>query len=101
MMQYVDGVSRYVDSLVYRYIINASPLHSEDIVTRPFVYSFDVFIRYNTPRHVTVSNKIFISVTTLRIPYISTIFHIPIKLSTVFNFGSIPIISNLDSDCHG
>ena len=54
-MKDVYGISRYVDYLVYQYIIIASRLYSADVVTRPFTYSFDIFIRCNNSRHVTIS----------------------------------------------
>ena len=64
MMEDIDVISRYVNPLIYQYIIPASRLHSANVVTRSFVYTFDVFIRWNNPRPVTASNVLSISITT-------------------------------------
>ena len=83
MMKNTNGVSRYVDSLLYQYIITASRLYSEDVVTRPFAYNFEVFIRCNKPRHVTVFDAIPISINTLSITSIVS-FLIPQSNSLLF-----------------
>ena len=64
MMKDIDDVSRYIDSLVYQYIITVSRLHTKDITIRPFAYSFDVFIRSNKPSHVTAFGALSVSITT-------------------------------------
>ena len=77
MMKYIDGVSRYVNPLVYQYIITASRLHSEDVVTRQFAYSFNVLIRCNNHRHLTASNILFISITNSSIFFIRNLYFTP------------------------
>ena len=99
-MQDVDGVSRYIDPLLHQYIITASRLHTEDVIIRPFSYSFDVFIRCNNPRHVTASNALSVSITKSSIPSIPTLYYTPIKFSVVFNLGSVPTIPDQDTECH-
>ena len=100
MMRDVDGISRYVDSLVYQYISTASRLHSVNVVTRPFAYSFYVFIRCNNPYKVTAFDVLSIFITILLISSILVLYHTPIKFSTVFNFGSVLIIYHQDPECH-
>ena len=100
MMKYIDGVSRYVNPLVYQYIITASRLHSENIVARQFSYSFNVLIRYNNHRHLTASNILFISITNSSIFSFVIFILLPDQVLYVFNFGSIPIISYPNPGCH-
>ena len=74
MMQDVDGVSRHIDPLVYRYTITTSSLYAEDVTERLFAYSFDVFYRCNNPRNVTASDALSISITISINPSISLLF---------------------------
>ena len=100
IIQDIDGLSRYIDHLVHQYTIITSRPHKEDVTIRSFVYSFYVFIHYNNPCHVTASDALYISITTSSTPSIPTLYHSPIKFSTVCNFGSVPIISHQDTECH-
>ena len=84
MMKDVDDISHYVDSLVYHYIITASCLYSKDVVICVFAYCFDVFVRYNTPHHITTSDALSVSVTTSTIHTILTLFRSPIKFLYYF-----------------
>ena len=99
-MKYVYGISCYVDYLVYQYIITSSRLYSADVVTRPFTYSFDIFIRCNNSRHVTISDVLSISITASSISSIPTLYHTTLRFSTVFNYGSVLNMSHLDPECH-
>ena len=56
MMKDVDGLSRHIDVLIYRYLTQARSMHLVDIAKRPFSYSFDSFISCSNPRRVTVSD---------------------------------------------
>ena len=93
-----DSVSRYIDPLVYQYIITASRLHKKYVTTRPFAYSFDVFIRCNNSRYVTTSDVLSVSITTSSVTSIPIIYHIPIKNYPIFNLSSVPLVSTLDPD---
>ena len=100
---YADGIYRYIYHLVYQYFITTSRLHLEDVVTRSFVYSFDVFIRCNNPHnplHITLSDTLSISITTSSISSIPTLYCTPINFSTVFNFDFVTNIFNPDPECH-
>ena len=55
MMKDVDGLSRHINVLIHRYLIQASCMHLGDRTTRPFAYSFDSFVACSNPRHVTIS----------------------------------------------
>ena len=85
MMKYVDSISRYVDPLVYQYIITTSRLYTEDVTIRPFAYSFDVFIRCNNIRRVTDSDALSVSITTLSATSIPTLYHSSIKFSPILS----------------
>ena len=74
-MQEIDSVSRNIDPLVHQYTITASRLHTEDVTIRPFVYSFDVFIRSNSTRHIAASDTLTIFIITSSIPPIPTLYH--------------------------
>lgn len=75
MMKDIFGISRYVDPLVYQCIITTSRLHSTDVVTRPFTYSFDVFIRCNNLHYVTASDALSTFIATTSISSIPTLYH--------------------------
>ena len=93
----VDGISHYVDPLIYQYIITTALLHLEHVVIYPFEYSFDDLIHCNNSLHVTTSSSLlFIFVTTSSIPSTPTHYHTFIKFSNVFNFDSVPIVSHPD-----
>ena len=100
MIQDVDGVSRYIDPLVYRYTITASRLHAEDITERPFVYSYDVFHSCNNPRYVNASDALSISITIATNPSIPTLYHTLIKFSTIFSICPVLRIEHQSTDCH-
>ena len=100
MMKTIDDISHYVKYLFYQYIITAFRLHSADVVTRLFVYSFDVFICCNNPHHITASDTLSISITTSWIPSILTLYYIKITFSTVFIFDFVLIISHQDPEYH-
>ena len=89
MIQDVDGVSRYIYPLVHPYTVIASRSLAKDVTIRPYAYSFDVFYRYNNPRHVTTSNVLFISITIACSPSVPTLYYTLIKYSTIFSFCSI------------
>ena len=74
-MQEIDSVSRNIDSLVHQNTITASRLYTDDVTIRPFVYSFDVFIRSNSRRHVAAFDTLTIFIIILPIPPIPTIYH--------------------------
>ena len=95
MIKDVDGLSRYVDPLVYQYIITACHLHTEDVTTRPFIYSVDFCIFYNNSYRVAASYPLTISITTSSVTIIRIVYHNPIKFSSIINLTSFPLISTL------
>ena len=98
MIQDVDGISRYIDLLVHQHTITTSRLHTEDVTERPFAYSFDVFHRCNNQRHVTASNVLSISITIATNPSIPTLYHTPIKFSTIFSIRPVFPIKHQATD---
>ena len=48
MMKDVDGVCRYIDPLIRRYLFDAAAMRSDDIALRIFAYNFDVFLNVLT-----------------------------------------------------
>ena len=57
-------------------------------------------IFYNCFVFIVLHCTLFISITNSSIPSIPALYHTLIKISTVFNFGSIFIIFNPDPACH-
>ena len=94
MMQDVDGVSWYIDTLVHQYTINASRLHAEDATIRQFAYSFDIFHRCHNPRHVTAPDALSISITIFSSPSIPTLYHSSIKFLPFFPFVLFILFNN-------
>ena len=77
MMKNVDDVYRYGDPLIHQYNMTAARLHVEDVTERPFVYCFDVFIRYTNPRHVNAFDTLFVSITTSSVFFVTPLLNSP------------------------
>ena len=56
MMKDIDGLSRHIDVLIHRYLIQASCMYIVDRTTRPFAYTFDSSVACSNPRRVTTSD---------------------------------------------
>ena len=52
MIKDVDAVFRYIDFLMYKYLVAAFIMCTDDVRRRPFAYKFGVFFYYSNPRHV-------------------------------------------------
>ena len=74
MIKDLDSISPCVDPLVYQYNMTAIRLHSEVVTKSLFAYSFDVFTRCTNQRHVTASDELSISTTTVSITSISVLY---------------------------
>ena len=92
MIKDVDSVSRCVDPFVHQDNMTVFRLHIEDVTKYPFAYSFDVFIRCVNPHHVLAADTLSLSISTVSITSISTLYHIPIKFFQVFSISLIPSI---------
>ena len=87
MMKDVDGLSRHIDVLIYRYLTQARSMHLVDIAKRPFSYSFDSFISCSNPRRVTASNSTITTETYSPLPHFQlfSIFHFILHPYLFFN----------------
>ena len=45
MMKDVDGVSRYIDPLIRKYLVVVFIMSTDDIRLPPFAYNVDVFLK--------------------------------------------------------
>ena len=52
-MKDVDTCSRHINALIYRYLLHAYSMCCRDIISYPYVYSYNVFRHCYNPRHIT------------------------------------------------
>ena len=90
MMKDVDGLSRHIDVLVHRYLIQAHGMRLVDISKRPFAYSFDSFISYSNPHYVTVSDSTFTTEATSNLPHFQLFIILHFTLLRRLFFNHIP-----------
>ena len=69
MMKDVDGLSRHIDVLIHRYLIQASCMHLADRTKRPFAYSFDSFVACSNPRRVTACDTTISTASSATLPH--------------------------------
>ena len=100
MMKDVDGLSRHINALVHRYLIQAHDMHLVYIEERPFAYSFESFISCSNPRRVTVSDSIITTEATSTLSPLSTIHHFPIHFTSSSILQSYSVSSTIASTFH-
>ena len=44
MMKDIDGFLHYIDPLIRRYLVQSNYMRIDNMVFRPFTYSFDLFL---------------------------------------------------------
>ena len=88
MMKDVDDLSRHIDVIIHRYLIQAHDIHLVDISKQPYAYSFDSFISCSNPRRVTVSDSTITTETTSTLFPLSTIHH------SLIHFTSLSILQS-------
>ena len=82
MMKDVDGVCRYIDPLIYRYLVDATTMRSNDMALRPFASNFDVFSQCSNPRNFLHHGVISDTVTVSDVLTFSVLYHYPIRFSS-------------------
>ena len=75
MMKDVDGLSRYIDVLIHRYLTQAVRMQADDVAQRPFVYSYDAFNVCSNPRRVTKTDVTIVTNPSSLLPAHSIIHH--------------------------
>ena len=69
MMKDFDDLSRHIDVLIHRYLIQASCMHLADRTKRPFAYSFDSFVACSNPRRVTACDTTISTASSSPLPH--------------------------------
>ena len=84
MIKDMDDLSGHIDLLIHRYLTQSSLMQTDDVIQRPFVYSYDYFYTCSNPRHITASDTTMVTKESSLLPSLSIIPHSPI------NFISTP-----------
>ena len=86
MMKDVNGLSRNIDPLIHRYIVQAYTMRAADTTQRPFAYCHDTFTSCSNPRRVIASDTTAVTKLSSTLPPFPNIHHSSI------NFISTPIL---------
>ena len=90
MMKDADGLSRYIDVLIHCYFAQAARVRADNVVQRPFVYSYDAFNTCSSPRRITPSDVTIVTKQSSLLPAHSIIYHSPINFISMSNIQSYP-----------
>ena len=82
MIKDVDGLSRHIDVLIHRYLIQTRGMRLVDIAKRPFSYSFDSFVSCSNARRVTVSGSTITTEASSTLSPLLTIHHSPLHFTS-------------------
>ena len=82
IMKDVDGLSRHIDVLIHRCLIQASCMHLAHRTTRPFAYSFDSFVACSNPHRVTTSDTTKSTAASSLLSPLSIIHHSPLHFTS-------------------
>ena len=91
MMKDADGLTRHIDVLIHRYLIQAVRIRANNVAQRPFVYSYDAFNTCSNPRRITTSNVTIVTKSSSLLPALSIIHHSPINFRSMHTVQSYPI----------
>ena len=91
MMKVVDGLSRYINVLINRYLTQVIRIRADDVAQRPSVYSYDTFNICSNPRRITTSNVTIVTKSSSLLPALSIIHHSPINFRSMYTVQSYPI----------
>jgi len=85
MMTDVDTLIQHINIIIHIYLTQDSHMRGDDVVQRPFVYSYGCFNTCSNPCRITASDTSINTETSSLLPSLSIIYHYPI------NFKSTPI----------
>ena len=91
MMKDADGLSRYIDVLIHCYFAQAAHVRADDVVQRPFVYSYDAFNTCSNPRRITTSNVTIVTTLYYLLPALSIIHHSLTNFTSMYTVQSYSI----------
>ena len=86
MMKDVDGLSRHIDPLIHRYLVQTYIMRAADTTQQPFAYCHDTFASCSNPRRVVASDTTVITKSSFTLPFFPIVHHSPI------NFISTPTL---------
>ena len=61
MMKNMDGLSRHINPLIHRYLVQAYIIRAKDAIQRPFTYCHDNFTSCSNPRRFVVSDTTIVT----------------------------------------
>ena len=95
MIKDADGVCRYIDSLIHRYLVESFTMYFNDIYLRPSTDNFYVFPTCSNPRRVTLTylspahNTVSILLTSLI--YLSSQL-LPLSTVSISSLLPVPVV---------
>ena len=95
-----DGLSKYIDILIHRYLTQASHIRPTDIAQRPSAYSFDSFISCSNPCRITTSDITITTETSSIFSPLSIIHHSPIHFTSKSIFWSHSVPKPISNTLH-
>ena len=90
MMKDVDGLGRYIDVLIHRYLTQACGMRLIDIAKRPFAYSFDSFITCSNLRRFSSSDSTITTEASSILPHFQLFISLHFILLRQLFFNHIP-----------
>ena len=100
MMKDVDGLSRYINVLINRYLTQVIRIRADDVAQRPSVYSYDTFNICSNPRRITTSDVDIVTKSYSLFPALSIIHHSPINCTSMYTVQSYPITKSTLPNFH-
>ena len=99
-MKDVDDLSRHIDVLIHRYLIQAARMRADDVAQRPFVYSYVAFNTCSNPRRIATSDVTIVTKSSSILPTLSIIHHSPINLTSMYTVQSYSITKSTSPNFH-
>ena len=93
MLKDIDRICRYINPLIYHYLLDAATMYSKDINLQPFAYKFDVFSTYSNPRHFSSTDTTSAHNTISVFPTPSAFYYYPIRFSSALSTSPLDILN--------
>ena len=95
MMKDMDGLSRHIDPLIHRYLIQTYTMRAKNTTQRLFVYCHDNFTSVSNPRRVVDSDTIVVTKSSSNFPPLSIVHHSPVNFISTQIYNQF-LLSNIN-----
>ena len=87
----MDELSRYIDPLIHRYLVQAYTMRPADTAQRPFAHCCDTFTSCSNPRSVIASDTTVVAKRSSTLPSLPIVHHSLINFFSIPNLQSVPL----------